>query len=46
MYSLITPCPNYTRRDKIPATVSVSVHTFRTACEPSMVWAESLCENG
>jgi len=47
----LTPCPNYTRRDKIPATASVSVHTrrdatvrchtFRTACEP-MVWAVSL----
>jgi len=25
-----SPCPNYTQRDKIPATASVSVHTVHT----------------
>jgi len=31
----VTPCPpNYTRRDKIPATARVSVHTRRDRTRP------------
>ncbi len=29
----VTPCPNYTRRDNIPATSTLCVHTRRDATE-------------
>jgi len=31
-----SPCPNYTQRDKIPATASVSVHTVHTISDTTV----------